>query len=306
VLYFVRERNLIVTSGEVRCHKAESGGRPSVGFSNTLWDGNARELTFDVRSSCAVVDFFGGQPGSKLVNLTALEFQAALEGNSRNYTEAGRRIQASFGDNGEITSIDVYDAGKRDNRSRKRDEEARRREIKECLAEAREGTSFRLCGPDEKKRWIAAWRSGDEVINRGIGCGNDRLPDEQQRDYLLAACDSDSGDTQVLEFEVIHRQVSRLLEFRLECTCGGLATSRFHFDFNDRAISFNLATDATVVKFEGREFRLPTIAVEEGRQGTTLSIPVFSVQFNERWQVIRIAAIAEHVATASGIDDLGK
>src|SRR5262249_3373362 len=154
-------------------------------------------------------------------------FKAAFEDNSKNYTEEGRRIQASFGDNGEITSVDVHDAGSRDKRTRKRDEEARRREIKECSAGATEGASFRLCGPDENKRWIAAWRSGDEVVTRGFGCGNDRLPDER-RDYLLAACDSESGDTQVLEFEVIHQQVSRTIEFRLECTCGGLVASRFH------------------------------------------------------------------------------
>src|SRR5262249_7858002 len=125
---------LIMTSGEVRCQKIESGGQPSVRFSNALWDSEARELTFDVRSSCGVVNFFGGQPGNKLINLTVLEFKAAFEDNSKNYTEEGRRIQASFGDNGEITSVDVHDAGSRDKRTRKRDEEARRREIKECSA----------------------------------------------------------------------------------------------------------------------------------------------------------------------------
>ena len=124
-------------------------------FSNARWDNDERELSFDVRSSCGVLHFFGGQPGRQFINLTPLDFGQALESNAKPYTEEGRRIQVVFGGNGEIASVDVDVASKRENRTRKRDADTRRQQTKECLAKANEGASFRLCGPDENKKWVA-------------------------------------------------------------------------------------------------------------------------------------------------------
>jgi hypothetical protein len=287
-MYLVQERSLIDISGEVRCRKVESEGEPSVRFSNARWDGGGRELTFDIRSSCGIVDFFGGQQGRKLVNLTGLEFSAALKGNNKQ-TETGSKIQVSFGNTGEIISADIDNPDKR--------------ETRQCLAETKKERSFRVCGPDENKLWHTIWRPGDEVISREMGCLGNRFPGilDEQRDYFLVACDykTETGDGKVLAFEIAHQQVPRLIEYDLECTCASLTASRFHFDFHNRTVSFNLKTDATVIRFEGGEFRLPTISPEQGDGRNGLSVPIFNILFNDRWQLIGISAVMHGSAVPS-------
>jgi hypothetical protein len=289
VVYFVRKRSLVQSSGELRCRKVASKGEPRVRFSNARWDDNEKALTVDVRSSCGVVDFFGGQQGRKLLNLSGLDFSAALEDNA--YRETGSRIQVSFGSTGEIASADIDDS--------------ERRAMRQCLAETEKQILFRVCGPDENSLWRAIWRRGDEVISPEIGCRGNRFPPiiDEQRDYFLAACDykTEAENRNVLEFEIAHQQLPRLIEFDLECICASLTASRFHFDLHSRAISFNLKTDATAIRFEGGEFRLPTVSSEqEGRN--VLSVPVFSILFNERWQVIGITAVTHGAAVPSGTE----
>src|SRR5262249_6823304 len=107
-IYVLKERGLVPTSAEVRCAKADSRGEPNLGVSRARWDDDQRELTFDVRSSCGIVDFFGGQRGREVLNLTPLSFADALK--SESYTEEEKRVRVSLRDGGEIASVNVDDA----------------------------------------------------------------------------------------------------------------------------------------------------------------------------------------------------
>jgi hypothetical protein len=291
-MYFVREQSLVHVTGEVRCKKVGSEGEPKLRFSNAHWDNTGRELTFDVRSSCGMVEFFGGLPGRSLLDLSGSShehFKDALEKNTRPYTEEGGRIQVIFRDNGAIASVDIDSALKRGARARKQ-------EIEECREKAKGASSIRLCGPGEYKESIAIWRLGDDLVELRIECTSDHYPTiDERRDRVVGVCETkqQTGNGRILEFVIAHQQSPKLIEFQVECVCDSLTASRFHFDFYNRAISFNLKTDATAIKLEGGEFRLPTISPEERDGRSALSVPIFTVQFNDHWQVIGIGATTQ-------------
>jgi hypothetical protein len=290
VLFFAGPQGLIASTGEWICKKVESAGTPRLAFANARWIEQERSLLVDVRANCGVVEFFGGGTESKLLNLTGLEFKSALEANSKGYTEEGARFMIEIGAAGVPSSI---------TRDRPKD-----RELRACIAGAKRLHDFKVCGPDENMVWTAIWKSVSENLEREVGCGGGRRPDfaDQRDDYFLSACETKPEDKNqiYLDFEIAHREVPRLMEFRLSCDCTELVPSRFQIDVNKRTISFNIRGNAEFIRFEGGALRLGQS--DTASVGRSQTIPLLTARFNENWQILEIALSSNGVAIPAQSD----
>ena len=59
-----------------------------------------------------------------------------------------------------------------------------------------------------------------------------------------------------------------------------------HYFPEKRELSFNIETDAKNIKFEEVEFELPQASTSGAAGKGAVSIPIFTICLNERWQLI--------------------
>jgi hypothetical protein len=85
-MYFLGDRSLIAREGDLRCQKSENKAKPTISFKNSQWDNETRELVFDVRANCSVLNFFGSS-AREYLNLTVLDFKSALDNNDSSWVE---------------------------------------------------------------------------------------------------------------------------------------------------------------------------------------------------------------------------
>ena len=86
-------------------------------------------------------------------------------------------------------------------------------------------------------------------------------------------------------------QKAALVEYRCS-DCETLAADRLAFDVSKREMTFNLETDVKEIATEGGKLPIPEIIGRVEGRTATLAVPVFSVRFNEQWQVVQVTATA--------------
>jgi hypothetical protein len=215
-------------------------------------------------------------------------YDASLKEHPSN--ETVRRLIASFDARGDVFAFDVA----------KGDTGSRRAFLK-CVDDARKEGGFRVCG-DPRPRQVL-WQFGTERVSYEL-CGNGT--DIVGKTYFARACEEGfiSG-ARWLTFNIASQDAPRGIEALVDCSCDRMIADRLSFDPQLRTVSFNLDTDAKVIKFAGGEFHVPTITSRSHDGKQSMQIPVFTIRFNEHWQVVEITAVGGDAPAAQRADNPG-
>jgi hypothetical protein len=110
VMYFVCENSLIRREGEARCRKIGDEGVPRVRVSNAQWDPEFRELEFDLRSSCYLVELLGGGSNRTLnLALGKVGYDSNFS-KPGSWVDEGQRVIVAFDPRGDAFGIEVAKA----------------------------------------------------------------------------------------------------------------------------------------------------------------------------------------------------
>lgn len=282
-LYFASEQNLIKRTGEMRCQKIGNQGSPSLSFANASWDGNSREVQFDVHSNCYHINLHGGRSGNRTLNLVEGNFHYnASSGTSYEYVDQSQRLVIAIDSVGNLEDYEVA-----------KDSAAERKAFRSCLAE-RSSNNFRVCETASGDQRLAFWRSGGKTIEFNSECTQVTTSAvSSNAEQLAVACNWRFGENDkmhALRLEIASVAAPLPIAVTLSCTCSSLEAIRLHFDSMGRTLTFNLDTDAETVEFEGDELKIAAGTAVEGAAVSKLAVQIFSVRFNENWQVVEIAS----------------
>ena len=284
VIYFVGQKGLIRREGEAKCKKSPNDGYPSVRVSNARFDVDLRELEFTLHSSCYHIDLFGGGPTHTL-NMLHGDFRYDAVLKDHRGVDLAQRVTVSFDGGGDTFTFGVA----------KGDAE-KRRAFRKCIEDAKAGSEFRICRDGTRSR--AFWRFGPDLISLG-SCENG--PDVVGKAYFVSACPSSIVDAtkKWVDFMVASQDSPKGIEVSIECTCERLWVDRLNFNPERRVLSFNLDTDAKSINFAGGVFQVPTMASRPQDGKVSMEIPLFSIQFNEHWQIVEMTAATRDTSTAT-------
>ena len=166
---------------------------------------------------------------------------------------------------------------------------------RQCIDEAKKGASFRSCGYDKGYgSWLVTWPQKGEWVEPDLHCPAQRASSAvvDETTHLVLACnwkiDSLIREPPSIIFSIAHLSFRDPVYLKIGCSCKTLEADRLHFDVKKRLLTFNLATDASAIKVEERELQLPATKVNSGEKIAVMTIPIFRVEFNEHWQIVRV------------------
>jgi hypothetical protein len=282
-IYLASSHGVAKRVGEVRCQMLASEGSPAVGFSNGQWDAEAREIEFDLRSSCTHVDLYGGKSGNRTFNMLTANFlyDASFNKNYK-FSDHGQRLVMSVDDLGSLLDFETAKANA-----------SERKAFRTCTADAvKEG--FRICS--SAGRTLAFWKSKGRSIEFESECtASTTSSTVSDAEYIAIACDwpyVENNKFHVLRLEIVAQGAPEAVIIALSCTCSMIRANRLHFDMAQRALSFNLDTDADEIEFEGDQLKITGTGSSTPGEETKLPVQVFTVKLNENWQVVQISDAA--------------
>lgn len=289
VIYFVSQKGLIRREGQAKCYKLPKDGIPSVQTSNARFDSELRELEFTLRSSCYHVELFGSGPVRSL-NMLSGDFLYNADLKDHRLVDLSQRVTVSFDAGGDSFTLAVA-KGYVENR----------RAFKKCVENAKTAAGFHVCS-DGPTRGRAFWRFGADQVSVDSSC---ELGSEVAGEtYFVRACPSTNSSydatNRLIDFTIASHDAPRGMEANIECSCIRLWVDRLSFNPQLRTLAFNLDTDAKVIKFAGGEFHIPTMASRAIDGRMTMEIPVFTIRFNEHWQIVEMSAVVGGTPAASG------
>jgi hypothetical protein len=290
IMYFVGKNGLIRREGEAKCEYIGSEGLPNVKVANARWDPELRELEFDLRSNCYHVSMFGAGP-RRILNMIDGEFNYDPKFSKSNaWVDLAQRVTVSFDTSGDTFTFAVA----------KGDAE-KRKAFSRCVENAKTAAGFHICS-DGTTRRRAFWQFGTDRVSMGLSC--ELGSDVAGKTYFVSACpgrnSNDDGTNLWIDFTIASQDAPRGIEANIECSCNRLWVDRLSFNPQLRTLVFNLDTDAKVIKFAGGEFQVPTIASRALDGRVAMEIPVFTIRFNEQWQIVEMTTVVSDTLGASG------
>jgi hypothetical protein len=272
VIYLAAVNGLVLREGEARCKKIGSEGKPFVRASNARLDTENRELEFSLRSSCHHVILYGsGSQRTLNMQIGQLGFNVDLK--EYPWVETAQRLTVSFDQDGNALVLDVA-----------KGDIGGRRSLLKCIEGAKTDESFRICGDK------AFWHFGAQRVSYEL-CRSDW--EIAGKTYLVRACPNASSTSKTISmtFNIASQDGPPGIRASIECACDNLWVDHMRFEPQVRSLSFNLETDAKVIKFAGGEFQVPPIVSHPQDDKVSMRIPVFTIHFNEHWQIAKMTAV---------------
>lgn len=281
-MYLAGPKGVFRRTGEVKCSKVASKGKPMVGFGNARWRSDTRELEVNVRASCESIDFFGSAEQRRFLALSLLGYT----GKDGAHTEEEGRLLVTFSEDGEVVTADVLKGAPEDLRA-----------IRRCEAEGRKGGPFRVCGPDRDGEVTAYWSHKGVPVEHEFVCTAGKSTIASAPGYRVHSCSGaakEDGETEAwIKIEIASEEMGRPVELRLTCkTCTRFSARRIAFDPGARIVSFNLDADARAVEFEGGSFEIPVASPQTTDGRTSVAVPVLAIRLNAQWQIVELSAAA--------------
>jgi hypothetical protein len=213
------------------------------------------------------------------LNMATGQLRYVSEHKEGPWVEEAQRLRASFDKRGSTFTLDVAN----------KDAESHRAFLK-CIEGAKTDPGFRICRDEDRRQ--ALWQFGGERVSYEACGGGAEITGKT---YLVSTCSGKDPDGKLrwLTFGIANHDAPLGLEASIDCACERLIVDRLSFDPQLRTLSFNLDTDANTVKFAGGEFQVPTIASRSQDAKVSMPIPVFTIRFNEQWQIVEMTAVGE-------------